>query len=594
MITLFLGLILLTFPFALLNFFQDKKRGFIFILFFTIVFHTILAFVTQIFHIFYYNVVVATLALADVIIVLWMIKYKERRVPINLKSVDLVLVGVALISIVTLYQVHYNYSGEINLATDQTVSYHSKENMKYVYPYFSDEWYAVLLTDKTINTHSFPTKNFDNSFFLNMELFFHSLVAEIVLILGIDPLTQYSALSIAANLLIVILVYLFLRTNKLSTISSSLASLSVLYITSGANLPGIWSLIPLNSGIILSLIGFCFLAMDSLLFGALALLMLSLFYTPLLTFFGAAVVTFLFYKLLKNNEKLLRRAITILIVIILLAPIIYIIWAISPGAWFLFYITGRSFFISFSGNNTPQLSFLYIIPWQIIIFAILGAPFAYKNKKWLFYSFLYSAIFWFFYSLTFYRFMVEFERVVIYTSILLALISGFGVEKLVEYIQSKYKKDITKLLVCVQVAILIIFVILIPSYTQRDNWKNLVLKSNTDSTIFYPKSPANNYLVPDDLRIFKDIKNRKFLSLPWKGTVVGVATGNYPAITKEGTISNGSESDAIRFASSSCKEKTEIAKKYAVEYVYMYNFECAGFKKIDESSEGFVLFQVLE
>jgi len=594
MIAFIFGLILLAAPFVLLSLFKDKKRGFIFILFFLISFHTVLALTTQILHIFYYWVIIVASAIADIILAGWIIKHKPQKLSLSLKSIDWVLFAVILISILTLYQVHYNYTGGINVATDSTVSYHSKENMKYVYPYFSDEWYAVLLTNKTIDTHSLPTKNFDNSFFLNMELFFHSFLAEIVLILGIDPLLQYSALSVFANLLIVVLVYLFLRINKLSTVSSSLPALSVLYITPGANLPGIWSLIPLNSGIILSLIGFCFLAMDSLLFGALSLLMVSLFYAPLTPFFAAAATVFLFYKLLKDNEKMLKRAVIIFVIFVLCLPVIYIIWAITPAAWFLFYITGRSFFISFSGNNTPQLNFLYIIPWQAILFFMFGVFYVYKNKKWLFYSFLFSAMFWFFYSLTTYRLMVEFERVVIFTSVLTILISGFGIEKLVEYMRSKNKENATAWLKGAQIGVLALFLIFVPSYTQRDSWKNLVLKSNTDSSVYYPKSPANNYLVPDDLRIFKGVENKKFLSMPWKGTVVGVATGNYPVITKEGTISNGSESDAFAFMLSSCEEKNKIAKNYAVDYVYVYDFNCPGFKKISQSNEGFVLFEVLK
>ena len=136
------------------------------------------------------------------------------------------------------------------------------------------------------------------------------------------------------------------------------------------------------------------------------------------------------------------------------------------------------------------------------------------------------------------------------------------------------------------------FLAFLPFYTQTEIWKNLVLVSQANGDVYFPKSPANNYLTPDDLSIFKDIKNKKFLSIPWTGTVIGVATDNYPGISKEGNISMGNEADAYLFLNSDCVGKTEIAKKYAVDYIYIYSFDCPGFKKIDESSEGFVLYKV--
>jgi len=109
-----------------------------------------------------------------------------------------------------------------------------------------------------------------------------------------------------------------------------------------------------------------------------------------------------------------------------------------------------------------------------------------------------------------------------------------------------------------------------------------------------PKAPANDYLTPDDVRIFGNISGQKFLSLPWKGTVIGVATGNFPAVTKGGTLSVGSEITAYDFINAGCAAKTKIAEEYGVGYVYMPAFDCPGYEPVDRSSEGFVLYKVLK
>lgn len=312
---LFGGLFLLFTPFLLLIFFEDKKRGFIFILFWVIFFQTTLAFFTQLLEIFKYEVLLT----ANILVALGVLLKTGRegvwskwRIN-NFLKIDWVLVLVAAIFVLNLWQVHYNYRGKINLATDTTVVYHDVKNFKYPYPYYSDEWYSVALIKNSIETKGLPIKNpfIKGEKFFNFELFFHSFLSEIILLLGLNPLTAYTKITIFFNTLIGVLVYLFLRIEKIKKLPSAIAVLSLLYISAGANLPGIWNLIPLTLGIISFLIGICFIALAegqtkempgralrlSLKMAGLSSILVFLFYPPLLVFYLTGLLIFIYGRI---------------------------------------------------------------------------------------------------------------------------------------------------------------------------------------------------------------------------------------------------------------------------------------------------------
>jgi hypothetical protein len=271
-----------------------------FLLFF-IIFETLLAVLTQFFGVFYFWVIFGA-NLVYFFLLASKFFLKKSLLP-RFNNIDWVFFIVAIISVLTLYQVHYNYTGKYNVANDVLFQYHEVKNMKYVYPYFSDEWYAVSLVKESINSHSLPLKNpFDNSFFPNLEMFFHSFIAEIMLLFGLDPLTQYTTLSIFINTLIILLAYLFLRINNVSKTASAIASLLILYITSASNLPGIWNLIPVTMGVVLSLIGFCFLSQNNFKMVALSFLFGTLFYPPFFIFYLVAILPYLF-NYFKTNAR---------------------------------------------------------------------------------------------------------------------------------------------------------------------------------------------------------------------------------------------------------------------------------------------------
>src|SRR3989344_231165 len=111
------------------------------------------------------------------------------------------------------------------------------------------------------------------------------------------------------------------------------------------------------------------------------------------------------------------------------------------------------------------------------------------------------------------RFIIEYERVVFTTSILLVILAGFGLHYLLEDLkESKFMKK-HKLVKYIKIFILILFIVFAIFYTQRDAWAELKLYSVYSDSSYRPASPANQYLHEDDLKLFKNISGKKFLSI---------------------------------------------------------------------------------
>ena len=130
------------------------------------------------------------------------------------------------------------------------------------------------------------------------------------------------------------------------------------------------------------------------------------------------------------------------------------------------------------------------------------------------------------------------------------------------------------------------------NYTQRDNWKEFKLNPVGGREVL-PAAPANTYLHQDDLVIFQDIHEKRFISLPWKGLVIGVSTLNYPLETKSSTITNGFLRYS-EFMSYNCERKKEIAHEFKIDYVYSSGFDCRYFKEIAISTENIHLYEFVD
>lgn len=589
MLKTIIGVIILLSPFLLLNKFKDKKLGFAYIISFVIAFHLFLAILTQAFHIFTYPIV---LTINLIIFLAIIIKTDFRKISLK---VDWILVIIIIIAFIHLFSVHYNYSGRVTAFDGGGRVHKEVRNIRYPYPYFADEWYAIAFAKYSIQSKSLPLVNplWHNSPFPNLELPFHSFVSEIILLLDLDPLTDYTVLTIFSGLLICVLIYIFFRINRVNRLSSGIACLFALYITNGANLPGIWTLIPIIMGIIPMLLGYLFMSVgDKKMILFMAFLTL-IFYPPLFMFYTVSLILYFIFANISKKEKI--KSISLYLIVSVFAAIIlsvFVFLIVSPFSNAFSYILSKIFYETFTKNAIPDFSIWKVIPIPILILSVFGVFKLIKKKIWLVAAVFVGLIYWLLYSFRLERFIIEYARVVVPTSILIVLLSGFGLHYLIRYLRRVDFIRKYQILQIAEILILILFLISAFSYTQRDNWQELKLYYVKNRRVLNPAAPANHYLHPDDLKLFEGIKEKRFLSIPWKGTVIGAATDNYPLETKEGTISNMMVR-FLKFMNADCDRKMKIAGDRKIDYVYSPKFNCAKMELIGTSSEGLYLYKVL-
>lgn len=590
MIYLILGIFLILIQFLPVLSSEDKKRGFIYNVFFWIIFQSLLAVLTQIFGLFYFWVIFSVNFLASLFIFLYYYK-KIQWKRLKYLKIDWILIFIIFVSILTLYQVHYNYTGKINYATDQSVIYHDVKNMNYPYPYFSDEWDAISLVNYSIDNHALPIVNpLNGTIFSNFAIPFFSFLSGINLFFGINALYSFNFFAIFINTLIIVLCYLFLIKNGLGWKASSISALSILYITSSANLPGVWHMIPMHLGVVFSLIGFYFMSEDQTKYAIFCGLAVFLFYPPIILFYGLALLVFLLSRIKLNKKNVKKIFIYGSLGIVLLIALTYFLFLLPsfyPKAGpIVKMIFDRFYYKSFSGNLIPIYNFYDVLPILSILFFIFGIIEVYRNYKWLFSQIVLGFSFWLLYSFLTYRIIIDFERIVFFTALIVVIFFAFGIKKTFEYIDSKY--DWSKY---VTVGFFVFFIFFIPFYTSRDNWKKFIFIDRLSQVSASTKSPANRYITQEDINLFKNIKQKKFLSIPWKGLVIGVATNNIPLTAKDGIISTGMSQVIGEFLGGDCEKKVSVAKKYNLDYIYLYQFDCSEFKKLGESKEGFFLYK---
>jgi len=595
MIKIIFGLVLLLIPFLLVYRFKNKKIGFVYILSFLLGFHLIVAVLTQIFGVFNYWVIFG-INLLVALVILIKINFKQFGESLKKIKINWIFIFMIVILFIQLYSVHYNYTGKVSTSFQ---AYTEVENMKYPYPYYSDEWSAVSLIKYSIGSGKLPLVNplWHNVPFPNFELAFHSFTSEMILLLGLNPLIHYTVLTIFSGFLICLLIYLILRVN-VNKFASAIACLSVLYIVNGANLPGIWNFMPLTLGLISLLSGFFFMSINSRKMIFFMAFLTLIFYPPLFVLYSISLILYFIFADIPKKEKI-KAIFLFLIICALVALVLFIFAFFIVGSLdnSLRYVRGNLFYETFTKNAMPDFSIWKIIPIPILLLSVFGIfkVIRIKRKIWLIAPIFVGLIYWWIYSFVLWRFIIEYSRIIVSTSILITLLSGLGLHLLVKDLKNIDKTGFLKkykILEFIQIAVLIMFFILAFSYTQRNNWQELKLYSIKTNEVFYPAAPASIQLHEDDLKLFENIKQKNFLTIPWKGTVIGAATNNYPLDTKPATITNNLVS-LNKFMEKNCEKKLATTKNKKIIFVYAPEFNCEGFKLIGKSREGLYLYEVI-
>jgi hypothetical protein len=589
MILLILGLFLLAAPLFLILFFQDKKEGFITVFFCWLIGETVLFAGTQALGVFSFWPVAVVQLFAVAAIGFFLCK---RKIKLQNISVDWALIVLVIFSVAALWLVHFHYTGQMNLATDETVGYHQASGMVYPYPYFSDEWDAVGLINYSVSTHHLPLVNPLNHVpFFNILFSFYSLLAGMCLLLQVNPLFAYVWLSMFFNVSMIVVGCVLLRFLKLSKGVSLVSAMSLLFIVSAANLPGFWHLLPMNIGALFLLLGLCFLALKKEKLALATIIPIAFFYPAFDLFYGVALLAFFLQTHWQNKtlrNRILWGGIITVALVVFLAVIIFLL---APSSATFQFLLSKLWHGSFSGDFIPQYLFYFIIPlWSLVLFVFSLRR--WRQTVWLLAPIVLGAVYWVFYSQSSAVILLEYERVVFLTSVLVVLVCGFGLQLIFDWLDNKNKGSRFPISAYIAIIITLCFFISLPWYTQNQNWKHLILINPATSEEGFPKAPANQYLTQDDLTLFSGISGSTFLSLPWKGLVVGVATGNTPVLAKEGTVSVGDQSMLDSFTAADCKTKLDMAHAGKMQYIYLYQFSCPGFKPLGESSEGLDLYQV--
>ncbi len=555
--------------------FKDRIFGFVLVSSAMIAGHASIAILLQIFGIFNFNLLLILhiiVALVSILLNFRLINFKfSKKIPWA------ILIALFIVAL-QFYFVHFNYSGKIISHTGVS----EVENFRSTAPSFSDEWITVAVSESIIETGRLPLINpFNGVKLVNFLFVFQSFISEIDLLFDLDLLSFYPVLSIIFSILLLSFVYILLRELKISVGISVFVVFMISYLPNSSNLPILWNLLPWNIGLLFLISYFIAIRKNYAKTGILLNLLAISFYPPI----SILAVPSLFFTSI--NKKLKINYIIFLGLGIIFAGILSSLNDLSTIKNSFNFIFKFLFRPLNSALGEPPLFIIWrVLPFFMTPFALYGLWKIRKEYKFISVPIFITLILWLLYSLGIETIVMDYHRTVAISGILLLIASAFGLKDLVEFLKQKYNflKNF-QIKNALLILMLVLFFVLSFSFTKREGW--IYFKTFN----FDPAPPVSKYLTDDDLALFKDIKNSRFISPPWKGLTIAVATKNIPIVTKPSTITVNLMNYNI-FLSMNCQEKLQTAKKLKIQYFYIPETQCEGIKLLGKSSENLFLYLV--
>ncbi len=586
-----LGFIVLLLPFTAIVCFEDRLRGFFKIFVLIGALHLFVAILSQLFHVFYYPVILGIHAIVGVTC-LYFASRNYTKAHVREKKRNLFVPFCFAIIVLFLYSIHFCYNGVV----DTGFRAQGVTESSYSYPFYSDEWAAVAFANWSIANNALPLANPLNldSTFINFLAGFHSLIAEVLLLLSLSPLTYYVWLAIANGFLICLFAYFVLRLSKVSTYASAAAAVGIVFITSSGNLPGIINLLPYDLSLTFFLAGIIGALLQSEIILSFGFAVALILYPPMVMFILPTLIG-IFLKTPSHFRNKFFRKTNPNFALCLIAPLVVFFIGLARFGYNELFDRIFSFLLR---NNLEHGTIIFepwnIIPIFILPFSLVGLWIVYKRRvDYLYFPIIIGAALWIIYGFEQYVLIIDHSRVVAITALFVVMVGAFGMDSVFTYILDRHPDLADPIMEnSLKCIVLVFFVFWSMFYSRFGLWDKLVLVVNDShgTAAYIPSPPVTRYLSEGDVKLFAPYKGKIFISEPWKGLVVGVATGNYPLDSKASTITNNIL-NYFDFMNADCKKKEMMAEKFKIDLAYTAHFSCPTFKEIGESGEGVALYK---